>query len=480
MKTTPEIESFIRDFVKYLSEGNAAIFAGAGLSRGAGFVDWKELLREIAKDLGLNIDEEYDLISIAQYHVNDRGPDKIKSKILAEFSDDIDLTENHKILARLPISTYWTTNYDHLIERALKGEHKIADAKCSIDQLLTTRPRRDAVIYKMHGDVDHPAYAVITKEDYQVYHYSHEPFVTLLNGDLLSKNFLFLGFSFTDPNLDYVLSRVKLRHGKNTRTHYCFIRRHCIGDADCPDQDILEYKQRKQKLFVDDLWRYRIKALLIDDHEDITTILREIEKRFKKRTVFISGSAVDYGSMDHEQAQGFIHKLSKALIKGGYRVINGFGWGVGSAVINGALEAMYERPDKYTDDQLITRPFPQFKTGNKELPELWTEYRQRMLSESGVAIYLFGNKMQKGKIIDAPGVRQEYDIAEQQGVVSIPIGATGFMAEQIYAEVMENYLSTVFSQNPELSPLYSIIGDASNSEAKIIQSVIGIIAKLQE
>ncbi|WP_081469268.1 SIR2 family protein [Runella slithyformis] len=86
----------------------------------------------------------------------------------------------------------------------MKNEHKIADAKYTVDQLLTTRPRRDVLIYKMHGDVEHSTNAVIKKEDYQVYHYSHEPFITLLNGDLLSKNFLFPGFSFTDPNSEYI------------------------------------------------------------------------------------------------------------------------------------------------------------------------------------------------------------------------------------------------------------------------------------
>ncbi len=477
---SPEIESFIRDYVKHLSEGNAAIFAGAGMSRGAGFVDWKELLREIAKDLGLNIDEEYDLISIAQYHVNDRGPDKIKDKILREFSEEVDLTENHKILARLPINTYWTTNYDKLLERALKNEHKIADAKYTVDQLLTTRPRRDVVIYKMHGDVEHSTNAVITKEDYQVYHYSHEPFITLLNGDLLSKNFLFLGFSFADPNLEYILSRVKLRHQKNTRTHFCFIRSHRIGDTDCLDEETLKYKQRKQKLFIDDLWRYRIKALVVEEYEDITKVLLEIEKRFKKRTVFISGSAADYGRMSQNDAQGFIHKLSKALIKSGYRVVNGFGWGVGSAVINGALEQIYEHPEKHSNDQLIMRPFPQFKTGTKDLPTLWLEYRQRMISEAGVAVYVFGNKLDGSKIIDAPGVRQEYEIAQEQGVISVPIGSTGFMAEQLYNEAINDYSTTLFKQEPQLAPLYSILGDSGSSESDIIQSVIQIINKLQE
>ena len=67
MKFNGEINSFIRDFVKDLSENNAAIFAGAGLSKSSGYVNWKELLTDIAEELELKIDLESDLISLAQY-----------------------------------------------------------------------------------------------------------------------------------------------------------------------------------------------------------------------------------------------------------------------------------------------------------------------------------------------------------------------------------------------------------------------------
>ncbi len=79
MKFSKDIEAFIKDFVIDLSENNVAIFAGAGMSRAAGFVNWPELLREIADELGLSVDKEHDLISIAQYHVNESGGEKQKS-----------------------------------------------------------------------------------------------------------------------------------------------------------------------------------------------------------------------------------------------------------------------------------------------------------------------------------------------------------------------------------------------------------------
>jgi hypothetical protein len=58
--------------VKELEEENAAIFAGAGLSVGAGYIDWKKLLQPITQDLELDIDQEHDLISIAQYHLDEK------------------------------------------------------------------------------------------------------------------------------------------------------------------------------------------------------------------------------------------------------------------------------------------------------------------------------------------------------------------------------------------------------------------------
>jgi len=432
-----EIESFIREFVKDLAENNVAIFAGAGMSKSAGFVSWPELLKDIADELGLSVDKEHDLISLAQYHVNEnRGKSRINKKILEEFSEDAEVTENHRILARLPITTFWTTNYDTLIESSLKEVNKVIDVKHQIQQLANTRPKRDVVIYKMHGDVHHPADAIITKEQYEAYYKTHEHFVTALSGDLISKTFLFIGFSFTDPNLDYVLSRLNIQFGENIRQHYCFIKRQA---KDSGDEDIDKYNFRKQELMVNDLKRYRIKAIMIDEYSDIPKILKEIEKRYRKKTVFISGSAELYGSWSRNEAQSFIHMLSKNLVFSGYTVVNGFGWGVGSAVINGALEAIYERPDKFSEDQLIIKPFPQFETGGKKLSDLWEEYRQRMISLAGIAIIIFGNKIdEKGSLISANGVKREFEIIIEQGLVPIPIAATGYVAKEIFEVILKD------------------------------------------
>lgn len=471
-----QIEAFVKEFVKDLAENNVAVFAGAGMSKAAGYVDWKELLADIAQDLGLQIDKESDLISLAQYHVNEKSRAKLSKKIIEEFIDENELTENHRILARLPISTYWTTNYDTLIESALKEANKRADVKYDVEQIFNTRPKRDAVVYKMHGDISHPIKAVLTKQDYEKYYISHEPFISALTGDLTTKTFLFIGFSFTDPNLDHVLSRIHAKHGEYGRDHYCFIRRPKLGEKGSETQADYDYSTRKQQLMVGELRRHGIQALLIDEYAQITEVLEEVENRFRMRTVFISGSAEEYGAWDRAEAQEFIHKLSKSIVSSGYRVVNGFGWGIGSAVINGALDAVYERPDRYSEDQLIIKPFPQFKTGEKELPALWEEYRQRMIRHAGIAIFVFGNKLdQDKKVVSANGVRREFEIAVENGLIPIPVAATGYVAEELYSEVSKDF-KAYYSGYEDVIPLVEGLSKLGPREAgEIVSGIVQIL-----
>jgi len=112
-------------------------------------------------------------------------------------------TENHELVARLPIRTYWTTNHDTLIEDSLRGADRVVDAKISSENMATSIRGSDAVVCKMHGDVSQPQDAVITKDDYERYDSKRTLFSEKLKGDLIGNSFCFIGFSFTDPNIDF-------------------------------------------------------------------------------------------------------------------------------------------------------------------------------------------------------------------------------------------------------------------------------------
>ncbi len=450
---------FISEILKELEEENVAVFAGAGLSMPAGYVSWKGLLEPIAKELELDIDkEEYDLVSLAQYHVNQNRDNRsqLNKRLLEEFSREAKITQNHEILSKLPINTFWTTNYDDLIERSLRNQNKKPDVKFTREHISLTIPKRDAIIYKMHGDINHPNDAVLTKDDYEKYHKNMDLYVDALKGDLLTKTFIFIGFSFSDPNLDYILSRVRLA-GKNQRRHYCFIKK--VSVKSYKEQADFEYAERKQKLFIDDLGRFNIKSILVDEYNEITNILKEVEEKFKRKNIFISGAAYEYSTWGREISEQFIHDLSKKLIEDDYKIVSGFGLGVGSAVISGALNAIYSNPSKYSKDDLILRPFPQNKTGR----EFWTQHRIDMIDYAGIAIFIFGNKLENGEIVISNGMREEFQIAKEKKLLLIPIGATGYISEEFWKE-----LKNQFKENT----IYDELGDKTKSPDEIIDLII--------
>lgn len=437
-----QIQTFVDDYVVALREQNAAVFAGAGLSIPAGIVDWKELLRDVAQEIGLDVERETDLVSVAQYHSNRRGRARINQALINEFAGRATLTENHEILASLPIRTYWTTNYDPLIERSLENAGKTPDVKISSENLATTVPFHDAVVYKMHGDVSQPHKAVITRDDYEQYMNARSLFATALRGDLVSKTFLFLGFSFNDPNLAFIFGRIRTLLGENVRRHYCLLRQ--VRRSDFTTQRQFQYARARLELQVEDLARYGIVAILVKEYTDYTKVLRRLAERYRRSWVFISGSAADYRPWTKDEAEKLIFEVSRQLTENNFGVISGAGLGVGTLVNNGVLEQLHRENSQVTDGRLLIRPFPQGITDAAQRRLRWTAYRKQLIAKAGIAVFLFGNKKDDtGNVVLADGVREEFDLSVAQKVAVVPVGCTGSVAGQLHKQVtsrLQRYL----------------------------------------
>jgi hypothetical protein len=465
------IDSFVETYVQALHDQNAAVFAGAGLSIPAGFVNWKDLLRNIAKEIGLDVDKEDDLVSVAQFHVNERagGRHKINQALIHEFS-----TENHELLASVPIRTFWTTNYDSLIEDSLKACGKRPDIKSTVPNLATTVPRRDAVIYKMHGDAAHPDEAVVTKDDYESYETRRHVFSTALQGDLVSKTFLFIGFSFNDPNLNYILGRIRFLLGENRREHYCLLRK--VQRKDFKKAKDYQYARAKQELQVKDLRRYGIIGLLVDSYAEVTHVLRRISYRYKLARVFMSGSAAEYRPWSEQKAQQFIQILSAILIRAGFGIVSGFGLGVGPYVLNGLLQELEKQGTRVLDDRVVLRPFPIAIADPAERKLRWTSYREDMLTQAGVALFLFGNKRNSaGGISPADGMDEEFRIAVQKKLFVVPVGCTGGMAATLHQRVLDNF--DEYYRLPGYRKLFEVLG-LPGTPAQVASRTLKFVQKL--
>jgi len=436
---TSLIDSFIDTYVQALHDQNAAVFVGAGLSIPAGMVDWKGLLKNIARDIGLDVKKEEDLITLAQFHVNERrSRHQINQALIHEFSTRAKLTKNHKILSSLPIRTYWTTNYDPLVEESLRQMGKTPDVKVTVENLATTMPRRDAVVYKMHGDASQPDKAVVTKDDYESYATTRHLFSMALQGDLVSKTFLFLGFSFNDPNLSYILSRIRLLLGENSRTHYCLLRR--VQRNDFNKVADFHYAEARQNLQVNDLKRYGIIGILVEDYSQYTEVLQRILHRYQMARVFVSGSAADYSPWEESTAQELIQELSSRFVAAGFGVVSGFGQGVGPFVVNGILAELEREGTQVIDDRIVLRPFPIAISEATERKRRWKAYREDMLARAGIAVFLFGNKKDSsGRVVTADGMEEEFVMSSAKHLAVVPVGCTGSKAAELHRRVLGNF-----------------------------------------
>lgn len=473
--TTSAAESFVEAYVAALHDQSAAVFAGAGLSIPTGMVDWRTLLKGIARDLGLDVAKETDLVTLAQFHVNERrGRHQINQALIVEFNKRAKLSVNHEVLASLPIPTYWTTNYDALIEEALGKAGRLPDVKRTVANLATTLPRRDAVVYKMHGDITQSDKAVVTKDDYEAYSSTHQLFASALQGDLVSKTFLFIGFSFSDPNLSYILARIRLLLGENRREHYCLLRR--VQRSDFDKAADYQYARARQDLQVNDLRRYGIVGILVDSYQEYTELLKRVERRFRASRIFISGSAVDYEPLGLDKGQRLVNDMARSLIESGAGIVSGFGVGIGPLVVNGALEAAEKEGSRDLHDRLTLRPFPVAIADATVRRTRWTAYRKEMIRAAGIAIFLFGEKLESGKKVLAEGVIEEFEIAHELGLTVVPVGVTGAAAKLLHERVLKDFKA--FYPHKGYQKLFEALAKPG-TPGQILDRVLELIKKLQ-
>jgi len=473
-----ERAQLLKNYVAAIHEGDAALFIGAGLSRPAGFVDWKGLLRECARGLGLDIEREHDFVAVAQYYLNRRSRDRsLLNQILRdEFDKPVAATANHHVIARLPISTIWTTNFDKLIEDALRAAGRSVDVKSRDKDIATHRRGRDAVLYKMHGDIARPDEAVICKDDYERYARNHPIFQNTLEGDLLSKTFLFLGFSFSDPNLDYMLGHLRSLLEDSKREHYAIMRRarlnwHNPSPSDTQEaQKRFEYERNKQILQIEDLQRYSIQTLLIDDYDEVGAILQAIEEQYHYRNIFVSGSAHQFGSFGEPRLRELCMRLGEGIVERDGRLINGFGLNIGSPLIEGALLKLYEKGRHGIERNLMLRPFPRNLPPRVREAEFNRKYREDMISRCGFAIFISGTSRTHE---ESEGVLQEFEIVRNLKKIPVPIGATGFAAARIWREV-DAAFDDVYRGRVEREP-FMALNDPAKTPAQLVEAAFAVV-----
>jgi hypothetical protein len=146
------------------------------------------------------------------------------------------------------------------------------------------------------------------------------------------------------------------------------------------------------------------------------------------------------------------------------------------AVTMGSLEQVYA--DNLPVNRVSFFPFPQQEPKGTTKEAFYSQYRKSMLSNSGFAVFISGNRLDPdGKAAAiGKGVLDEFEIATQLGTIPIPLGASGWAALEIWKQVSSEP-SRYFGAADVSVPL-KIIGDPGRGNDEYIAAIFAMIEKL--
>jgi hypothetical protein len=294
----------------------------------------------------------------------------------------------------------------------------------------------------------------------------------------VNKTLLFLGFSFTDPHLDYMLGHLRSLLEDSKREHFAVMRKTRLNTHNkdrVKARKVFEYELNKQALQIEDLQRYSIHTHLIDSFDDVTGILEEIESRYYLRNIFVSGSAHEFGDFGEDRARDLCMHLGERLMAEDYRLISGMGLKVGDYLVKGALLKLYETGTPAVENHLTLRPFPRNLPAEVNEGEFNAKYRRDMIAKCGFAIFIAGTSRSH---LESEGVLQEYEIAKALKKIPIPIGATGFAARRIW-EMMKPEIADIYGDAVP-ARTFKQLNEPGLTNEQLLNVVFEIIRRVSE
>ncbi|HCZ8663127.1 TPA: SIR2 family protein [Citrobacter braakii] len=260
--TQPAAATILKNLKNNFKEENLVLVLGAGISLDNKIPTWNELLKRLLARALEDSNENQKMVSALFNEVF--GPnaliaarylklhfdgvntplEKEIQRVLYEYYDETE-SDNLKAIKKLCISagkspgldSVITYNYDDILEQTLtKADVGI---KFKVISKVGQHARNDELpIYHvhgylpMHGKVELDDSLVLSDESYHrqyvdLYHWSN---MVQLN-KFKDNNCLFIGHSFTDPNLRRLLDTAKKLRGDGSKPHYLIKCRHSKGEV---------------------------------------------------------------------------------------------------------------------------------------------------------------------------------------------------------------------------------------------------------
>jgi hypothetical protein len=196
-----------------------------------------------------------------------------------------DLYQIHRVLAKLPLPIYLTTNYDDFMIKALQLEDKqVITDYCRWNALIEKEPDRiddkfeptieHPFVYHLHGTWNKVDSMVLTEDDYIEFlrnvdrHKLHHRIVRAFAGTSL----LFIGYNLEDFSFRTIFKGLIETAGPGLRRHSISVQRNPKSEAKARITDILQ--------LIKEL------ATKLDQQNEIEEIIKKIKKLQSEKKVF--------------------------------------------------------------------------------------------------------------------------------------------------------------------------------------------------
>ena len=193
---------------KAMLEKKLVVFVGSGTSIDAGMPSWHDAVKNIANKLGITDDDNIDYMKIPQFYYNARGNKEYVDLMreIFKYGEDLPVCDVHRNIVELNTHTIITTNYDCLIEKAVEENSEFIQV-ISHDRDLPYKTVEKEIL-KIHGDLEKGNF--VLKEDDYIHYSNNFKLIEAYVKSLIATNVvLFVGYSFSDPDVKQIFSWVK-------------------------------------------------------------------------------------------------------------------------------------------------------------------------------------------------------------------------------------------------------------------------------
>ena len=196
------LEQDIRFLAEELEKGKLVVFVGAGVSKNSGLPEWEELIKDYADYRGIKEFTSKQFLIIPEEVFERYGSLKYYEIAEKRFLGKYVPNSIHRILKKMKLTYIITTNYDTLIEDEIKNLQIVSKD----EDLPYTNSNR--MLIKMHGDFENKN-IVLKKSDYDNYEKNFQLISTLVKGLFTTNTVLFIGYSYSDTNVQQIMNWIK-------------------------------------------------------------------------------------------------------------------------------------------------------------------------------------------------------------------------------------------------------------------------------